>query len=1299
MDGADLDSVGQLKLIPANLKEAALDSPSFRTTAAHFADQIEHVERWIESYMRICAKLIADTEGVQETVNQLLSKSFPSFATENILDHDYTLTAMRSYAEGFRLLWANFSRCFKGLQIHIIDPLTELQRKELRQYKDVKRHFDLAQSRYDSALARYAGQNKLKEPSALREDAFQVFEARKQYIKFSLDLCSAMVIIQHSLDRVLITALANEWDLIAHDLPTHGANTDGKFYEVTRELKRVRAWSDAMETSIKMCLRELGISRRDIEILVVAEAAPPRELSAYSPGGNGHVTSDSVAKMPTSPVSPTSPASPVLAAVPTPTNVTQMFDGQQHGVEKYGWLFLRTLLGKPARHFWVRRWFFVKDGLFGWLVQSSSGTYVEESDKVGVLLCNVKLTVSEDRRFCFDITTKDTTILCQAETQQDMVEWIQAFDGAKRRALERSNSIESAQAFSIIPPLPEFALTVQSSPDWEGSHDGVLVNDAARQLANKKASNPPALQALINAGQSIAGHPPSVNYVNNLNKLFEDIVPPITTLAPSVISNCPLSTSMTKHAVMLQNYGELNLGVPNGVTANSWGSVNWASLQKQQEDSEGADDKTAVRTSAPTTVTYKQYPTFYPHELRVQDTQLRILYPHLDNDEFVCLVYRGVWNGQTQQEFSGRIYVTNKNIYMYSLNCGMAFLKSQNLGTITNLRGQTNADHDDLFVLLRGFEMYCKTYLENGRLVHRRLQILIDNYNSPTKLGLADLLAALRDAKPEDVDSSLWFEDHGLLEDESSNVVSSTADRRQLRIDKNLLSGSKQLPERSMTNAHIRQNQRVVIPEKPIEYDLSDQMEKLVFEQDLPISAKAVFHIMFGDKSVIFQTLYAGSGANNMRQSPWMHIDSHRLEREFSFDIQAKSVVNIPFKQEVVVVQQIEHLEDYLCYVVMDRRTPWNLPCAESFYQVNRYVITFVSRSTSRLAVWSGTEWRRQRPVLRALLRGIALDGMESDARIVGQLVTSKVRKMGVRGRTSKAILLYGQVGHSTAPAKVDERGLLKSLQDKDGRRVVFTHRSFGYLMVEKVVTMVEAGILNAIVVLVRSGQQVWSFFNGHWFIISVALVSLLLNGLLSSRASVAFWNERRANEMVSSLGVRPNGVLAKGVYLKDLDEYLSAGVDLAVDPHGRCYNKFRSTAETLVVGSPLEFMEGHYASSTHDSSMTRKMARRVWTQREKLSVQRHQYIVAIRMLNRLEKELLRAEWTNWLDSEHARCTMLRSNRKVLAAAKTAALANGPGDLLDGEGSNRTAADIEALILDYCTSCDTEYRDGRHSLL
>lgn len=42
-----------LSLVPVGLREAIIDSPSFRASIRHFEDQVESVEKWLDSYIKM----------------------------------------------------------------------------------------------------------------------------------------------------------------------------------------------------------------------------------------------------------------------------------------------------------------------------------------------------------------------------------------------------------------------------------------------------------------------------------------------------------------------------------------------------------------------------------------------------------------------------------------------------------------------------------------------------------------------------------------------------------------------------------------------------------------------------------------------------------------------------------------------------------------------------------------------------------------------------------------------------------------------------------------------------------------------------------------------------------------------------------------------------------------------------------------------------------------------------------------------------------------------------------------------
>jgi hypothetical protein len=113
-------------------KEAALDSPTFRATAVHFSDQVEIIERWLDAYIKSISKLVHDVSSLEETFNSFLLRSVPpANVSEAVLDHDYTLLAMKRFGEGSREWWSQVISGMKKMDPNVVEPIKAFMAGEL----------------------------------------------------------------------------------------------------------------------------------------------------------------------------------------------------------------------------------------------------------------------------------------------------------------------------------------------------------------------------------------------------------------------------------------------------------------------------------------------------------------------------------------------------------------------------------------------------------------------------------------------------------------------------------------------------------------------------------------------------------------------------------------------------------------------------------------------------------------------------------------------------------------------------------------------------------------------------------------------------------------------------------------------------------------------------------------------------------------------------------------------------------------------------------------------------------------
>ncbi|KAI9838008.1 MAG: hypothetical protein M1819_006162 [Sarea resinae] len=1376
-----------LSLIPVGLKEAALDSPSFRATAVHFFDQVELIDKWLDGFVKASGKLLSEVSPLENHVNNFLSHCVPpAHVSEALLDHDYTLLAMKTYGEGSRDFWSFAINGMKKMEGMVIDPIKGFLQGDLKNFKDARRTMEHAQKYYDNLLSRYSAQTKTKEPSSLREDAFQLHEARKSYLKASLDLCVLAPQMRNTLDKLLVRLFSDHWREMKSSRSSMTAST-GK---MSQEIDRVRGWCSELENGEKAFIRELLVARKQIEENAEYAARPSRELDDYSTSTVPYLGSKG------------------------PSGGNRQLSGSTERAEKQGWLYIRTMTGKPTRTLWVRRWFFVKNGIFGWLVQGSRSGGVEESERVGVLLCSVRPAPQDERRFCFEVITKASAILLQAETQQGLVEWIDSFEVAKRKALEDPASTDSplasgprAQeaAFAINPPsAPEFAAKPLDSHTNHGSdeasnlrldqaaaltlpdRDAALASRSSFDVGSSRRSTPGdrdpegtrdhaariiqkldlhrksnASQLASNASSGPSPIAPSASGgIASLISASHNILPvystpaitqvgpgaqqspgaeimtakdiPSSTLAPSTLVNPPAPTNLSKAAVVVS--GERGIGVgrsdktggmPSGIMANIWGSTNWGYINRLErgevkptrevralsippsplvKPTDGtrhasAASSRAVSPSNPHRRTFssdadlthlqqansteEEYPSYYPLPLKAQDYQFRMLFPNVPRDEKVVLVFRATWNPNDQQEFPGRVYVTPKEIYFYSHHLGLILISGINLDSISEVTAAPGRDCDYLYLQLKEksrqeafTRVTIKTFLEPMKLLQKRLNYLVRNSNSDEPQGLESIIKELINLeKPnlgkspsmeswEDVSLHTPFEDNSGL----SRSISRRRDldlRADVRVDRGLYSDA---------NSYVegREPLKFKLPAQPVIY-LPQDMQRLAVEKIFEISPKALFHVMFGDKSAVFQTQYHERRAQRIKQGPWLTIDHGHMRRDLDYDIDFTGLLGKSQTISIVDYQFIDVMNDHLCYVVTDRKTPWHLPKQRDFMLATKIVITHVAKSRCKLAIYTKVDWNHPPTFFKGLVESQALGDLHQDALDLADTVTDQVRLLGPNSRTKKAIRIFGHVGQQTQGSQLPSVDLPPL---PDTTRPIIRQRSLLNLLLEASLSLAETTASSFMMTIFAILKAIWKISSAHAIILSLLIMSIFSNSLLASKDTLEWWNERKASNFMSRVGVGPNIMMSKAVYLRDLDEAFSNRTEIVDDPGNRCLSTFQTVASLHDIDAPHQSAGGSFSEPS-----TKSVARRLRRSRQHLGSYRHDLLVAMRVVNSIEREMMKAEWENWLVDEVSRCrqvqAMLEEKNRTAATARRSA----------GEKKQQVLAGDEHERLEEVRSC------------
>ncbi|QSZ30583.1 hypothetical protein DSL72_000139 [Monilinia vaccinii-corymbosi] len=1272
-----------LSLIPVGLKEAALDSPTFRATAVHFSDQVEILEKWLDAYVKSISKLVGDISSMEEAFNTFLLRSIPpADVSEAVLDHDYTLLAMRRFGEGSKEWWSQVMTGTKKMDANICEPIRAFMASELRNFKDARRYLEQSQKTFDSTLARYVAQSKTKEPSALREDAFQVHETRKAYLKASLDFCLLAPQLRYTIDKLLVRVSSDHW----RDMKRAREVSMGTFTKWGSEMDRVRGWSKEMEAGEATFRRELQLARKGIAETASQASKPSRELEDYNLSTVAYLGSRG------------------------PSTVSiQLQNRHTERSEKQDWLFLRTVTGKPARAAWVRRWFYVKDGIFGWLVQGIQSGGVEESEKIGVLLCNVKPAVQEDRRFCFEVKTKNQAILVQAETQSILMEWLEAFELAKNKALEASANPRTLRAggidpaFAITPPpIPEFAAKNAEGQILYGSEDmsagtlpvpGVefvgrnssdIINGPRRSVTSREdgetgrehaarimqkldlhrkstsmQTNEPStasqsatggIASLITASHTILPLSTSSasTTVNNplpnpqiiLQSPTQDYTP--NTLAPATLVSPPAPTNLSKSAVIVSGergvgigQSDINGGIPSGIMANLWGSSNWGYINRLEKGEIkapisgsrsvpgsprikplepspkiGMDENLkpdtglgpakspispstdSVTKPVPSSATHRKsastsididvvravnqsafkpevFPSNYPIELKTQEAQFRMIFPNVPREDKVILVFRATWNPNEQHDFPGRVYVTQRDIYFYSHHLGLVLITGVKLAGISEVTAAPGKDCDFLFLHLldaspeHGYtRITIKTFLEPLRLLQARLNFLVDINQAEKPMSLEDIMTSLIKMEHEDPARSPSMESWEDVDVNTPVDDGTISGRTHSRKDRDLRTSLH--VERGLNfNRKGKDVTKFQLPSQPVVYEPPDMQRKTV-EREFNISPKALFHLMFGDKSAVFQLLYHERRAQKIAQGPWIQLDSNHMRRDFEFQIDFIDYWRRSRQANIIDYQVIDIMNDHVCYVVTDSKTPWHLPHFQDFMLVSKIVITHVAKSKCKLTIYTKVEWSKSPKIGKGLVERQALDDCAMDAEDLANVIADQVRKLGPNSRTKKAIHIYGNVGHQTTVSLFSAHDASRS------KRPQFKQRTLTNMLFETLSSFGESVISSVMMCTFAVFRSLWKISSAHTIILIALLMSVLVNAFLTGRDTSEWWMERNAAKFMTRIGVGPNPSMSKAIYLKDLNEAVNS---LSTDPGNRHQSKWQdlSYSELLTYANLLQ--------------------------------------------------------------------------------------------------------------------------------
>ncbi|KAI8380980.1 uncharacterized protein BYT42DRAFT_643857 [Radiomyces spectabilis] len=516
------------------LYDAITDSPVYRANIHHYDDQLERLETWLESllqhfktYTQLMTKLSAEA-------NLICSQAVPLEIDELLLDSNFTNGAMGQFARTLQNQVSLQHKLASDLEEQFIHPLQQFIQTHLQEYKQFRKQHEKALHQYESQLQKYASVSKSKDRSNLYEEQLQLYDARETYVRMSSQHVLRLFKFRSVFQQHLIEAFSAAAD----------SYKDNYYHaEMWQNLScTLAAWKqwlteDGLTCNFHIWKEEQTCQRLQEEYL---QKKRPRMTIASR---RRH------------------------SAALFRTN----FFGESPPKSHSGYLFLRV-----SNNLWMRKWCFLHNGYFG-MLSTVSDTQCKNTIVIDMRLplshCSIQSPNNSQRRLCFEIQTGPRSSIClQAETEEELQEWLACFLGNQQQrsksddTLFRDNSFSSQKSVSHAtsdqndPPCPRSPRLVSSK-----SKSTTVVStptDIPVTLSTSFRSNLSGLSIL----STMSG--PSSPETMSLNQAHSDTasVRTIKTRKPSSrhptsLANAPSMTPALLEAAVQVNLDDATFGI------------------------------------------------------------------------------------------------------------------------------------------------------------------------------------------------------------------------------------------------------------------------------------------------------------------------------------------------------------------------------------------------------------------------------------------------------------------------------------------------------------------------------------------------------------------------------------------------------------------------------------------------------------------------------------------------------------------------------------------------------------------
>lgn len=1131
-----LQDLRYFKLISVTLKEAAMDSPTFRAHINHMDSELANVEEWLLALTALVLKIPRQVKELRGYFNSFLEHMLPPFLELGAFDTEVTVELMTILKRGLKKAW-QIALAILDVNVSDLQALHAMITLAMAQYRAVRRKFDPIQEKYDKFLLIHQATPKLKDARLVMEDLAQLYAVRKEYVVASLDLVLELQRVLDVLNVQVVQRNFQSWQQKMEKLEEFPLARE-LFGDIWTKFMSIKAWNDAVHESIVGLQPDLNMARAQVQEHVILASAPLLLLHDYRLGV---------------------------------VNSRLLADYDEPAAEKHGYVYLKTASDRLGRVSWVRRWAFLQDGIFGFLVLLPLLTSVQETDKFGVLICSAKYAPNEDRRFCFEVRTVDGAYILQAETLRELALWLKVFDNSRADILAENDNQEDSVLSEIAqgryPPLvTEFALAMTTVAD--------------RQLTLSRIET---LSGQIIMLSGLAPH------LERNEHFFQKYV------FKQVARIClPFSTETLRLALVAYSLTS-STTVPNALLANVWGSVNWGVQFLTTQDTDPYKGDEVVPDEKPFERQIGagiRLPANFPNLWIARDLQMRALFELVIEPNECCLVsFNGIFSPNLKQILRSSVFITQKHLYSYiHTSCFVALGKST-IRLFVEATCITKRDYCILKIARVNDTFRTRVFLEDGRLVAKKVNCIIQNAASN---------------EPKDT--------LGLIEELMS--VEKTHAQELQRV------AAARLPESAppyVNSIELEQPQKNHGIEYKVEYDM-----KLMSTRVIDLPPKALFHVMFGSRSSIFDKLFPlvhDTTVNRLRWSKHPTIEN-ALSRQFILKMSiASSTGGINTREDIETMVDNEY---YNCTIT---RLHLKMKFGPRFEFTSRFIIWGTEGAKSLLRVYSTVNVEKGY-FASFLLEWLCLEYARMGCGNFMRRLDDAVAAIGKTSQIVRATYLYGKVLVTDEP-----------FQEVGDAYSGVTYTQICQVVIHGMVADFTRRVYLAAYFVLSALKNILSRLSMHSFLVGVIALLALLNVFMITHSSRNYWVTRQARNLANDVIHFEPMSLERAIYLKDIQELVEVKHNWG--SNSSCFATFAKSSFVLNHDRPMSW------ESVLNDDLTRGTAIRLRKALRDIGLRRSELLVNVRMLNQLEEEIARGEWKNWLVSELGKCDFIQNSQMI----------------------------------------------------